>query len=155
MKKVITIASLLFAMACQSPKADVNEILKADKEFSALCMEKGMEESFMKYAADDVVKMRPQEYPIMNKQELKKMFEEHQSDADFKFSWVPSKADISSSGDLGYTFGNWKIFIKGDGVSRDTTIYGNYVSIWKKQTDGSWKYELDGGNLIPGPPEEE
>jgi ketosteroid isomerase-like protein len=61
------------------------------------------------------------------------------------------KADISSSGDLGYTFGNWQIFVKGGPTSKDTTIYGNYISIWKKQADGSWKYELDGGNVTPKP----
>jgi len=33
----------------------------------------------------------------------------------------------------------------------DTVIYGVYVSIWKKQKDGSWKYILDGGNTTPKP----
>ncbi len=154
MKKIIIGSAILFS-ACSSPKSDVNEILNVDKEFSAMCMEKGMSEAFMKFAADDVVKMRPQEYPIMNRQDLQKMFDEHKSDGDLKFNWEPIKADIAASGDLGYTFGNWKIFVKGDGVMNDTTIYGNYISIWKKQKDGTWKYELDGGNVTPKPSDED
>jgi PleD family two-component response regulator len=31
--------------------------------------------------------------------------------------------------------------------------YGYYASIWKKQTDGSWKWVLDNG--ISGPPEKD
>jgi ketosteroid isomerase-like protein len=142
---------LFLLFACHHPKADVNDIIKTDKEFSAMCIEKGMSEAFMKYAADDVIKMRPHEFPIMGKQELKKMFDAHASDGDLKFDWQPVKADIASSGDLGYTFGNWKIFIKGNSAAPDTTLYGNYVSIWKKQNDGTWKYELDGGNSTPAP----
>jgi hypothetical protein len=29
--------------------------------------------------------------------------------------------------------------------------YGNYMSVWKKQDDGSWKFVLDGGNTTPPP----
>ena len=64
-------------IACNSHKADKSELLKVDKEFSDMCMEKGMAVSFIKYAADDVVKMRPQEFPIMNRTDLQKMFDEH------------------------------------------------------------------------------
>jgi ketosteroid isomerase-like protein len=29
---------------------------------------------------------------------------------------------------------------------KDTIIYGTYISIWKKQSDGNWKFVLDSGN---------
>src|SRR3954470_11206754 len=132
MKKIICCLLLPFIACTSAPKADVNDILKTDKEFSALCLQEGMTVAFLKYAADDVVKMRPEEFPVMNKKELEKMFEDHKNDGVLKFSWEPLKADIAASGDLGYTFGNWKIFVKGDGAARDTTVYGNYISIWKK-----------------------
>lgn len=151
--KKLGIILVVALFACNKPKGDVNEVLNVDKAFSAMCMEKGMAVAFVYFAADDVVKMRPQEYPIMNKTDLKKMFDDHKDDGVLKFKWEPVKADISSSGDLGYTFGNWQIFVKGGPTSKDTTIYGNYISIWKKQADGSWKYELDGGNVTPKPEE--
>jgi ketosteroid isomerase-like protein len=69
------------------------------------------------------------------------------TDSGLMLTWVPVKAEISLSGDLGYTFGNWELFVK----SSDTTLYGNYVSIWKKQADGSWKYVLDAGCNTPNP----
>ena len=151
-KKIIALL-LLPLLSCTAPKADVQQLIDTDKAFSALCMDKGMQEAFVQYAADDVIKLRPGERPVMNKKELEQMFAAHASDGVLKFSWTPLKADIAASGDLGYTFGNWQILIPGDGVTKDTTIYGNYVSIWKKQADGSWKYVLDGGNQTPAPGE--
>jgi hypothetical protein len=40
--------------------------------------------------------------------------------------------------------GNWKY------VTPDTTMYGLYYTIWKRQTDGKWKWSVDGGNNMPG-----
>ncbi len=53
--------------------------------------------------------------------------------------------------DLGYTYGYYTMTFKEDG----STQHGNYVSIWKKQAGGDWKFVLDTGNegpekLIPG-----
>jgi ketosteroid isomerase-like protein len=31
----------------------------------------------------------------------------------------------------------------------DTTMYGDYVTVWQKQADGSWKYVADTGNDTP------
>lgn len=36
-------------------------------------------------------------------------------------------AEASESGEPGYTLGNWKMVLK------DTVLYGNYCTIWKKQ----------------------
>lgn len=144
-------------LACNSSRSsqkDLNDVLKTDREFSKMCLEKGMPEAFLLYAADDVIKMQPNDFPVMGKAELKNMFDSHAADGILKFGWEPVKSDISASGDLAYTFGNWKIFVEGDSLRNDTTIYGNYISIWKKQNDGTWKYVLDGGNTTPAPENE-
>jgi ketosteroid isomerase-like protein len=58
-------------------------------------------------------------------------------------TWQPFKAE--ASGDLGYTIGNWKY------QTKDTIMYGNYCTIWKRQQDGNWKFVFDGGNNTPKP----
>lgn len=64
---------------------------------------------------------------------------------DFKLQWYPVKAEVAESGHTGYTTGNWKI------TTPDSTVHGCYVSIWKRQKDGTWKYVLDGGSACPDP----
>jgi ketosteroid isomerase-like protein len=65
-------------------------------------------------------------------------------------TWTPVKAEMSASGDLGYTYGNYIYTVKNkDG--KVVVNYGKYTSIWKKQKDGQWKVVVDMGNSSPDP----
>jgi len=65
-------------------------------------------------------------------------------------TWKPVYADMAASGDLGYTYGTFE-FRSRDKDGKLTVEYGKYVSIWKKQKDGSWKVVMDMGNSSPVP----
>jgi len=153
MKKFCFVLSL-FAIACKEPvsSTDPNELMQADRAFSAMCAEKGMGEAFVAFAADDVIKLQARQKTIMNKQELIESFKRNPEEAQSKFTWEPVKADVS--GDIGYTFGKCKLVLPPDSANFSKVIYINYVTVWKKQKDGSWKYQVDGGNVVPPPPEE-
>lgn len=65
-------------------------------------------------------------------------------------TWAPDRAEVSNGGDLGYTVGSYRsIGIGADGVEMVST--GMYVSIWRRQEDGSWKVEMDLGNPLTPP----
>jgi len=55
---------------------------------------------------------------------------------------------VSASADLGYSYGTAEF--KPRDASKQVE-YGNYVRIWKKQTDGSWKIVLDLLSSAPKP----
>ena len=65
-------------------------------------------------------------------------------------AWTPVKADMAASGDLGYTYGNY-IFKSKNKEGKTVASYGKYMSVWKKQKDGSWKVAVDMGNASPEP----
>jgi len=69
---------------------------------------------------------------------------------DNHLTWAPVGADISASGDLGYTYGTFEFRSK-DKEGKPSVEHGKYTSIWKKQKDGSWKVVLDMGNASPAP----
>ncbi len=148
MKGSVILLSLLSLLACQSSTDQLkNEILNTDRAFSALSKEKGTKEAFVFYAADDVIKPSPNNQPIIGKEALIKSYEKSSAE-DFELTWEPLKADVD--GNIGYTFGNYVLKTHTPDL-RDTVLYGNYVSIWKKQSDGTWKYVLDTGNPTPAP----
>jgi uncharacterized protein (TIGR02246 family) len=63
----------------------------------------------------------------------------------FALRWTPSLADVGGSGELGYTIGAYE----SETTTADGEIetgHGTYVTIWKKQADGSWKVVLDIGS---------
>jgi len=65
-------------------------------------------------------------------------------------TWTPIKAEMASSGDLGYTYGNY-VYTAKNKEGKTVTSYGKYTSIWKKQKDGQWKVVVDVGNSSPDP----
>jgi|SRR3954469_7952257 len=150
MKKIYLLL-VLFAVACKQtpPQTDVKEIMDADKAFCAMCAEKGMEEAFVAFAADDVIKLQTREKTILSKLELIESFKKKPSAAQLKFTWKPLKGDVS--GDIGYTYGRAKIVLPADSSGQSKKLYVDYVTVWKKQKDGTWKYQADGGNQVPAP----
>ncbi len=134
---------LFIGASCQSRNSDKEklEVINTDKAFSQMSEEKGMKDAFIFYAAEDVIKPQEGSQPVVSREALIKSFEGFQRRA--TLTWYPVKADVS--GDLGYTFGNWKR------VSATDTLYGNYVSIWRRQPNGEWRFVLDTGNSTDGP----
>ena len=65
-------------------------------------------------------------------------------------TWTPVKADMAASSDLGYTYGNY-VFRSKNKEGKIVASYGKYMSVWKKQKDGSWKVVVDMGNSSPEP----
>src|SRR5580692_1207863 len=65
-------------------------------------------------------------------------------------TWTPIKAEMSASGDLGYTYGNYIYTVKNK-EGKLVANYGKYTSIWKKQKGGQWKVAVDMGNSSPDP----
>lgn len=60
-------------------------------------------------------------------------------------TWAPRVADAAPSGDLAFT--------SGDAIIKDSgeTSYSNYLTVWKRQSDGRWRVVADGGNSAPAP----
>lgn len=61
---------------------------------------------------------------------------------DFKLAWRPDKVGIARSGDLGYTSGTYMWSFK-DASGKPVSDKGKYLTVWKKQADGSWKVLFD------------
>lgn len=122
----------------------VKELIATDRAFCRLSKEKGMHYAFLFYAADEVIKLNNNQFPIIGKKALKEFFEKA-NDSNFVLQWNPLKAECSPDGELGYTFGTWTFTQKDHTESQN----GVYFSIWKRQKDGSWKFVMDGGNPTP------
>ena len=118
-------------------------IKQTDIDFSNLSKEKGMKEAFLAYLDANGVLLRPNSMPIVGYDKVKKFLEE--ANTDFTLTWQPLFADVGSSLDIGYTYGTYELTFK-DETGIMQTRNGTYVSIWKKQEDGKWKYVLDTGN---------
>lgn len=137
---------LLIVLLSCGPAKDLveikNTIVQTDLDFSLLSKEAGMVEAFQKYADARCVLLREGSFPIIGKDEMIEYLNMVPAE-NLMLIWNPMFAEVSESGDLGYTYGTYEIRMKEE---QDEFISdGCYVSIWKKQPDGSWKFVLDTG----------
>jgi ketosteroid isomerase-like protein len=144
MKKVIIIFAAFFISCNQKTSTNSKqELITADSAMNEMAGKEGFNNAILFYADTNIVKFEGQQFPVIGKDAFEKSFDKN---SDLKtISWKPVNAEVAESGDLGYTWGNWKL------VAKDTTYYGNYFTAWKKQKDGKWKVALDGGNATPKP----
>ena len=131
-----------------SPKATADTLKQLEGEFMKAAAEKGSQ-GYMSYYADDSVEV-PNGAPVIEgKTNIAKTMG-FLDQKDNRLTWTPVGADISASGDLGYTYGYYEFQHK-DQAGKRVAEHGKYTSIWKKQKDGSWKVVLDMGNAGPDP----
>jgi ketosteroid isomerase-like protein len=124
----------------------LQSMVDTERAFARMSEEQGTRPAFMAFIADDGILFRPTavkgkpwmtEHPVPG------------SDKRPLLSWYPTVADIARAGDMGYTTGPWEF--KTDIHNAKPVAFGNYLTVWKKQPDGSWKFVIDLGISNPRP----
>lgn len=122
---------------------ELRALVETERAFSRTSTEKGMKEAFLAYAADDGLLFRR---TAVN---AKEQWRQTTPAPTGLLTWQPAYADISRSGDLGYTTGPWEFRAKP--TDKDAAGHGHFVTIWRKQADGTFKFALDIGTSHPAP----
>jgi ketosteroid isomerase-like protein len=102
--------------------------------------------AFAKWFADDAVELANGEAPVIGQAAIAAGTTWKPSD--YQLTWTPDGGRMSASGDMGFTWGHYE----GRAKDRDGTPIldsGRYMTVWKKQPDGSWKVALDASNKEP------
>lgn len=131
----------------QKPETDAEAgrvaLVKVEDDFSKHLAAKTTVDAFVSYLADDVRLFRTNAFPAVGREAARAMLAAKPG----LLTWQPTKAEVSRSGDLGYSYGSYE-FKASEGFAES----GNYLRIWKKQADGKWKVVLDLLNPIPPAP---
>ena len=107
MKKIQFGVFIILAIACNPAKHEdsikkwKNEILNTEKEFEASALTEGIPTAFLTYAADNAVLQR-NDTLIIGKESIRIHYQDWP--ANVTLTWNPDFVDVSSSGDLGYTY---------------------------------------------------
>ena len=102
--------------------------------------------AFASWFAEDGVSMGNGKTPAHGRDAIAK--EATWSPKNYQLQWTPTDGVMSPLGDMGYTWGHYEGHSHdADGNSKVTT--GRYLTIWRKEPDGSWKVLLDASQEEP------
>ncbi len=122
--------------------------MAVDSAFSEYSRVHGFQDAFAAFCADSAMMMPVRREPVVGRDSIKALLAGMEN---VLVTWQPAGSEMSSSGDLGYTWGR-SVFTERDSTGTEQSSYGKYVTIWKKQADGTWKFVVDIGNANPAPP---
>ena len=146
MKTLSKILLLVLIASCSGGGAEnrrnhaKNEILAAEKAFQQMAREKGIREAFIFYADDNAAIVRGERL-ITGKNEIRGWYSRTQNTT-MELFWTPDFVDASTSGDLGYTYGKYT-FVITDSTGARKEGKGIFHTVWKRQSDGRWKFVWD------------
>ena len=111
-----------------------SELLAFDRELANAVSEKGSAQAYLRFLADDARLYRASTFPIVGKREIFAMLSQNAGRPVLQ----PNRGDISSTADLGYTYGTSRM------MSPDSAggMVSNYVHIWKRKGN-RWTLILD------------
>lgn len=103
---------------------------------------------FASWFADDAVLLGNGQPPVVGRAAIAKSA--NWSPQSYQLTWTPLGAVMDPSGNIGYTWSHYEGHSKDAGGSSVNTS-GRFITIWRKQPDGSWKVALDAGANEPAP----
>jgi ketosteroid isomerase-like protein len=147
MRKAVLCLSMLFVgMMCFTSSSFAatpeDEIMQADRDFNTATQQKRADGWMTYFAENAVVPAMP---PLAGKAALNEHFQKLFANRDFILSWEPVKAEVFPGDKMGYTVGKYLARFK-DKAGQAMEETGRYITIWKKQDDGSWKIVADTGS---------
>jgi ketosteroid isomerase-like protein len=121
------------------------QVRAADSSFSDLAYRMGTAFAFSNTAADNgAVFGTPQ--LVVGPDAIRSFYAVQETST--SLTWRPVFAVVAGSRDLGFTIGEY--IATGRGPSGAAVQrFGKYLTVWKLQRDGVWKFVVDGGNSTP------
>jgi ketosteroid isomerase-like protein len=128
------------AMVAQTPPPDVQSLVSAENFFASTTLEKGIKKGFLQVSDQHTLVFRPG--PV----KAREFYSAITEDSTY-LHWYPTFARIAQSGDWGFTSGPY--VVRPAGSTEEG--YGQYLSVWKKNSRGVWKLAMDIGVSHPKP----
>jgi ketosteroid isomerase-like protein len=137
---VLAAAAALTGCSGSDPADSKDELIAADKAFSAMSAKEGPRAALLAYVTPDAKLLSQMR---QGKDGVADMLVQLPPTA--TLSWEPSFADVGSAGDLGYTWGRYTLIIPSPKKGQEPVVQmGNYVTVWRRKAIGGWKVVLDG-----------
>jgi uncharacterized protein (TIGR02246 family) len=139
----VALGAAATACAPWGPPPNPREVMEADRAFAEATAARGAE-GWASFFTPDGRMYRQRGY-VDGRDSIRAAIAPAFADTTSALRWAPDTAVVAASGDLAYTLGHWESVARtptGDSV----VARGNYVTIWRRQPDGSWKAAVDIGN---------
>lgn len=122
--------------------ANVRELRDAETQWNEDLASRNISRLVAHYA-EDAVLMTSGEPASAGPEAIRKTLEQLVSDPALSLKVEPTKVEVATSGDLGYTQGSYTLTVTNPVTKQPISDHGSYVTTYRKQADGTWKAVAD------------
>ena len=142
-------AALPLGAGAQTPdlRAAAREIIKSDAAFAQSVAGKNREK-FLTFIAEATTFNGGTPEEIHGRDAVMKEWSDFFLPDGPTLTWTPIKGEVIGAGNVGYTTGR-SVFRRKGTDGKVTERRGEYVTVWRKQADGTWKVVFDAGSTLP------
>jgi len=127
--------------------AETAAIMKADADFAA-AVAQGNRERFLSFIAESTTFGGGTPGEVHGRDAVMKDWNDFFVPGGQRLTWTPTAGQVIGAGDVGYTTGTSLLRGKRpDGTTVERR--GEYLTVWMKQEDGSWRVVFDTGSTLP------
>jgi uncharacterized protein (TIGR02246 family) len=154
---VIALTAILSACQKGSASADPSAIataIKADeKTWSDQFQAKPRDlEALVSHYADDADFIAPGVKATSGLTQIRKVYAEGLTDPNFNISFAADKVYVAQAGDMATSRGRFEQTYTDPDSKQPVKVGGDFLTVYKKQSDGSWKAVQDWAVADPGKP---
>lgn len=145
---VVAIALPVVQAPGQADPQALPRMVASEKAFAAATAELGVRDGFLAFFADDAIQIQRTEASVtlikardaLAAQPLPRLPIPNQ------LLWEPFTGQVSSDGTIGWLTG---AYVRFNQAQKEPVGQGAYFSVWKRQSNGTWRVWLDEGIQLP------
>jgi ketosteroid isomerase-like protein len=149
----LVIVVMMLVASCAPPAVDMGKLRQTIDAYNVASREMWLSgtlnDSVMAYFADDVVEMPEYMPAAKGKDKAREMFMAMMSSGLKYTSFELEVVDVQASGNVAYEIGTYHITGGMADGSSPFEVTGKFITLWKQQSDGSWKVAAELGNNDP------
>ena len=106
-------------------------------------------DAIMRHYAADGTLIEPGSEPRIGRAAIRGGIAQMVGDPNFRLEFAGDRVEVARSGELGFSRGHFTLTISEPNTRRPATMRGTYLTVWRRQSDGSWQAVED--MIAPGP----
>ena len=127
-----------YAQPSKSNDADVRKLKDLESQWVKEYAVKDVDKAASHYA-DDATLMATGMPTATGKDAIRGFLKEMVADPNFGLHFQADRVEIARSGEMGFTQGTYHMTMTDPKTKQKVTDQGTYVTVYRKQADGSWK----------------
>jgi ketosteroid isomerase-like protein len=129
-------------------ESDRAALMQTSRDWARVAASGDLERT-LSFWSDDAIVMPPGQQTVVGRAAIREFLRQSSSLPGFTITWEPELASVAGEGDVGYMVERTRVSMTEEATGTDRVQFGKAVTVWRKDSTGTWKCVVDTWNENP------